>query len=333
MRPPEVLDHQAALIDYLDSSHYHSYMENFTADMVRKGKLVSTMTGKQMCETLQLSLRIAQPFHVQAEMMPLLRAAAMDLDEDDHIVHDRLPAESGFLVFDEPWAITDTWGLKVGIAAVHWRHGAANINGTQRAGIWLTYFSDVHDEDDEVTQNLIADLGADVMRRLGRFHVNHVTWWGYGDKVGPAEVVTDEQYARFATEGLSLAEATPNTQRMIVGLFRLLNQVIVEVSDVAVDRDRVRRMTRKNLPVRVQTIKLRRKERLRPETVHGEGHVDWQHQWPVRGHWAWRKCGPEHPSAEPYEKGHHTRVYVAPYWKGPEGAPILLTEKVWGLAQ
>lgn len=336
MRPPEVLDHQAALIDYLDSHWYHTYLERFTADMVKKRQLLmGTMTGQGLCEVLQTALRVSQAFHVQAEMMPLLRAAASDLEDDDHIIHSRLPAENGFLVFEEPWRVTDIWGTQMSISALQWRHGAAFI-GSEKAtapGIWLTFFADIHDENDEITQELIAEQGWDRIRQLGRYQVSHLEWLGYGAPVGPTEMVTDEQYAKFATDGSSVPGAAPNTKRMVVGLFRLLNQVIVETADAPVDRGTLRRMTRKNMPTRVQTIKLRRKQRINPTETHGESHVDWQHQWPVRGHWAWRKCRADHPSAEPYEKGYHTRVYVAPYWKGPEDRPILLTEKVWGLAQ
>jgi hypothetical protein len=338
MRPPEVLDHQATLIDYLDSTRYHRYMDSFTADMVRKGKVNDAITGTDLCRTVQQSLRVAQAFHVQSEMMPLLRAASVDLEDDDHLVHDRLPAEHGFLLFNEPWLTTDVWGATLTMAGFQWRHGSANLYspagvGSHESGIWLTYFADLYDERDEVTQGLIEKVGMERMQELGRWHINHVTFLPYHQPVGPLERPNTEDYSRFATEGLTLATNTPNTERMVVALFRLLTQVIVEVADAPIDRPLVRRMTRKNLPARVQTVKLRRKERIRDDEPHGDGHVDWQHSWAVRGHWAWRACRQDHPTAEPYDKGWHTRVYVAPYFKGPDDKPLKISEKVWGLAQ
>lgn len=162
----------------------------------------------------------------------------------------------------------------------------------------------------------------------------HVGFVSYGTPLGPVEVLTDEQYATFATEGEAPSGAVPNPNRFVAALFGLLNQVIVDVSEAEVDRATARRITRKNLPVRVQTVKLRRKTRVGgdDEPV-GDGHVDWKHQWLVRGHWGWRKCRHDHPMAEEYEKGHRARVYVTPHWKGPDDKPMLISEKVWGLAQ
>jgi hypothetical protein len=126
----------------------------------------------------------------------------------------------------------------------------------------------------------------------------------------------------------------PNDDRVIVALFRLLGQVLVDVKDAPIERAAARRAKRMNLPARVQTIALRRKETryLNPSET-GAAPVEWQHSWVVRGHWAWRACGPEHPLAEPYEKGHHARIYVAPYVKGPESAPLRISEKVWDLSR
>jgi len=50
---------------------------------------------------------------------------------------------------------------------------------------------------------------------------------------------------------------------------------------------------------------------------------DWHHQWVVRGHWRQQRCGPEGRDRRP--------TWVAPYVKGPEGAPLLdrPVVKVW----
>lgn len=328
-----MLDFRASLLDYLDSRVYHDYLGNFLVDMARKDLIQGSMTGANMCSLIASSLRMSEAFHVHPDMMPLIRAAAADLEDDDWIDHSRLPAEHGFLMFGEPWLTRDVWGLQMAFAAIHWRHGSANIGGVPTPGVWLTYFTDTNIEEDESTQRLMGELGHTTMNSIGRLHVNHIGFLAYREPVGPSTVMTDEAYAKFALDG-DLAGPAPNPNRLVVALFRLLNQVIVETSEVPVDRPTVRRMTRKNLPVRVQTIKLRRKTKARDgeETV-GEGHVEWSHSWAVRGHWAWRKCGPHHVLAEEYEKGYRARIYIAPYIKGPEDKPILLTEKVWGLAR
>lgn len=337
MRPAEVLDHQAALIDFLDSKAYRRNLKNFVEDM--QSKKQATLTpggGEQMAPWVRSSLRVAESFHVQADMMPLLKAAAMDLEETDYIVHERIPAEHGFLMFDEPWLTKDVWGAQIATNAIQWAHGsagAAGHPGLTIPGIWLVHYTDINDERDEVTRNLYEIHGDRFIRELGRLHVNHIWFLPYEQRVGPFSVPSPEDYQKYAFEGQVLLKETPNPARMVVALFRLLTQVIVEVRDAPIDRASARRAKRMNIPARVQTVKLRRKEISYLNPAEGPTNVEWRHSWIVKGHWAWRHCGPDHPFAEPYEKGHHARVYIRPYFKGPEDKPLVVTEKVLDLAR
>lgn len=337
MRPSEVLDHQAALIDFLDSRAYRENLQHFVEDMAHKGSASLAPGGaEEMGPWVRSSLRVAESFHVQGAMMPLLKAAAMDLDGSDYMVHERLPAEHGFLIFDEPWLTKDVWGAQIAVNALQWAHGSAGVTGNPKAqipGIWLVNYTDVNDERDEVTRNLLEAYGDQFARELGRYHVNHIWFLPYEQRVGPFNQPTPEDYAKYAFEGQVLLKETPNEARMVVALFRLLSQVIVEVRDAPIDRATARRAKRMNLPQRVQVVKLRRKEVKYLNPAEGPTNVEWQHSWWVKGHWAWRHCGPEHPFAEPYEKGYHARVYIPWHAKGPQDKPLLITEKVLDLAR
>lgn len=68
----------------------------------------------------------------------------------------------------------------------------------------------------------------------------------------------------------------------------------------------------------VTTIDLRPLRHVTDEP--GQGGRVYRHRWIVRGHWTHQPHGP----------GQSLRklVYRAPYVKGPEGAPLLATEKV-----
>lgn len=52
-----------------------------------------------------------------------------------------------------------------------------------------------------------------------------------------------------------------------------------------------------------------------------EGNPNWSHRWLVRPHWAWRAC------KCPGHGGRH-RVYIEAYTKGPEHLPLVIKEKV-----
>lgn len=52
-----------------------------------------------------------------------------------------------------------------------------------------------------------------------------------------------------------------------------------------------------------------------------EAERTYQHRWIVRGHWRNQACGPG--------RAERRRTYIAPYVKGPEGAPLLQHDKVF----
>ncbi len=70
----------------------------------------------------------------------------------------------------------------------------------------------------------------------------------------------------------------------------------------------------------VTTVDLRPLRHVTIDDEPGEGGRVYRHRWIVRGHWTHQPHGP----------GGSLRklIYRAPYTKGPEGAPLLITEKV-----
>jgi hypothetical protein len=82
-------------------------------------------------------------------------------------------------------------------------------------------------------------------------------------------------------------------------------------------RQAAREGRREPPPVRV--IQLRRPPH-QPGRGGGEP-VQWHHQWIVRGHWRNQAYGPERKL--------HRPVWISPFVKGPEGAPMLGGQKVY----
>lgn len=68
---------------------------------------------------------------------------------------------------------------------------------------------------------------------------------------------------------------------------------------------------REHLPT-IRTVALRRREASAAQKA-THGGVDWQHQWLVRGHWR----NQFYPATDT-----HAPKYIAPYVKGPDGAPL-----------
>lgn len=74
------------------------------------------------------------------------------------------------------------------------------------------------------------------------------------------------------------------------------------------------------LPTAVTIVELRRLQA--PPAEHDPGATGraYTHRWLVRGHWRQQACGPGHVERRP--------AWIAPYLKGPDGAPLIEREQV-----
>lgn len=104
-------------------------------------------------------------------------------------------------------------------------------------------------------------------------------------------------------------------------LWRFFQQTIASITRERAERPLRRQLARAKLPdTHVTVIDLRR------SATRGDGHseVEWSHRWLVRGHWRnqW------YPSEET-----HRLIYINPFIKGPDGAPLLLRDKVYNLTR
>lgn len=97
----------------------------------------------------------------------------------------------------------------------------------------------------------------------------------------------------------------------------LMQQRIAIVTDHLPDRASARRLQRAGRPVApVRVISLRQ-----PEHHSGPGSDrTYHHRWVVRGHW--RKQW--YPSQD-----RNVPIWISPYMKGPDDAPLLVGEKVY----
>lgn len=352
MSPSEALDQQRALIDYLATEQYGRYAhgmlesQNATARSVR---FVNPRTGKAdgpaWCYGEQSRLRTAETFYVAADMVPLVEAAARGLDITDHFEHDLWPAEAGFCWFARPLYMTDLRGRRTSIRAISWSRRLPD-NQRDSPGTLVTEYADLDDPKDEISVQTWADgLGDGLRTGMGRLQMFALAWCPDGGRVGPVEVpMTDEEveeYARQhaeANQGYSedldrqfpIIRRSDNTQRFYLALILLLGQEVTRTEQVNAERPVARRARRIGLPPRVTVITLRRTVEDDTEYV-GPRSVEWSRRWLVRGKWQWRHCGPEHPLAEPYEKGYRARVFVRGHVKGPADKPLIVTDRVYAL--
>jgi hypothetical protein len=345
--PAEVLDHKADLMARLtDPRVYAAWRGQVELDIRWIGTRGDTLTlteerkasnranAAAIVTTLKDDLPEAECFHVNRDMTTLVQYVATQLDETDRFRRLMLPTRAGIVRFEGgiPW--TDVRGRQMRMSWAVWgpilattsRHDVGEP--TEYTHFWM--FNDHHIEPDEIAQEMFREM-PEARHVFGRWGFMGGEYLAEGQRLGPAMRQPDDaKMAEVLSDG-DVPTAYTNPSRLMHALWLLLGQTVTQTDEAHLDRPRRKRAGRAGIPARVTVVQLRNIESRRAE---GESLVEWTHRWVVRGHPAWRACGPNHPDAEPYPDDptrFRCRVWIAPYTKGPDGAPLVVTDKVYAL--
>lgn len=157
-----------------------------------------------------------------------------------------------------------------------------------------------------------------------RSHADECVWV----PLGRSDWVIGEALSTPIVDGLpdSVIDSMVEDRKWLAAMWLLAGQV--NISDRVTegpDRAARRRSQRAKVDPKVTVVKLRR---LRETSDHDEGVPggrEWHHRWIVSGHWRNQPCGPGRSLRRP--------VWIAPYVKGPEGAPLVARPKVKALVR
>ena len=279
---------------------------------------------------------IAEPFLITDDMTHVVKAAADALDDSDILDPTLAPSPYGIARFNTPLPVLDARGREMLAHWMMWQpvtKSGPDAFGVvrERAGIAVSSWNDTDDPDDiyGILTDLLPEKISQFDAIVGRWGLLGVDFVPSGSQLGPpATGLPAEAERRIVADGDTPNRPT-NMIRYAHALWLLLGQTIVETErqDIRPRRKGPRRM---NLPKPVTVVKLR--HIAKPPS--GEpADVHWRHRWYVRGHWAWRQCGKDHPMAQEYDRGHRVRLWISPYVKGPDGAPFVQSEKVNVLAR
>jgi hypothetical protein len=119
--------------------------------------------------------------------------------------------------------------------------------------------------------------------------------------------------------------------RFIMSFLLMLNQTITRPEREQVSPKQAARFAKRNLPSAVTVVHMRRIEGGSREG--SESHVEWQHRWVVRGHWRNQPVGPGYPGAREVDGKLVARIWIAPFVKGPQDAPLVVSTKVYALSR
>lgn len=247
---------------------------------------------KRFAISISDTLRWADTFFVAPDICHAIAMSAASYPEVPLSESD-LPSPVGFVMLGEPLTVYATTGdgtfTTTRVTAMMW--------GSAPKGLFLCAFGEWEPDvrpvvtDREPPMPLIYAIATD---------------WG-------TPVMTESEIAhaleKYQVPGILDANVT--LIKFLPAFWSFISQKIV-VSAPVRHRSSERRAAREGLSASgVRLIKLRTTER---RTEPGEGTVNWQHSWIVRGHW--RK------QWYPSQQTHKAR-YINPYPKGPEDKPLL----------
>jgi len=347
VNPAELLDHKADLMVRLDNPtlrgawRHQVFLDFKDSDIAAKEGLDESRARNNAAvtiEQLRSVLPEAECYHVTPDMTALVTFAATQLDQTDRINRLMMPTRSGIARFEGGLPFRDVRGKQMKISWIVWgpilTETRQHDTGEPVEWSMLWMFNDHRDEPDQVAQELEVEepeTAALRWRLQGRWGFTGAQSITDGQRLGPAwQPPPEAKIETVLAEGGVPVEYS-NLTRLIHAFWLLCNQTVTDVGAADIPRPFRKRAGRAKIPPRVVVIRLRHRATARAE---GESLVEWHHRWAVRGHPAWRRCSPDHPLAEPYPDDptmFRCRVWIAPYTKGPEGKPLLISEKVYSL--
>lgn len=363
MRPAEILDRQGDLITRLTDDTFRQGLSSIvqgevwtrqskTYRVTDEGKAEQEATGLLHMDLLKNHVQAASAYRVTEDMCDLLDLAAAGLEPEDKWDRTLAPTGCGIVRFDKPiplGGMLTADGPEVDLWASWLVWGPGPLLSDHKPRMFLWWLGTGNEKTDAFTARLLLE-GIDKERVRQIMGPWSMLGWdtfpdglSLGDKVlplGDHGLDTDDPSFNEQRKKMALALAHPegnegelwqsNDARLAHALFLLLNQTVTVLVDEPIDRAARRRAGKMRIPARVTTIALRRAANT-TEREPGESHVEWQHRWLSRSHWGWRHCKADKPGAVPYKGGWGVRVWVAASIKGPEGAPLKVTDKLYDL--
>lgn len=341
LRPGEILDFQGDLLERLVDPAFKNYLSS----MLRLSRI---QEPDMAIGALRAAVQTADAYRVSPDMSMLVQHAADSLNEEDLFDRDHGPGGAGFVAFDRPVPISDARGETMLMHYLIWGPAAfLNRKGETHHGVAGYGFNDILREPDQswadtlargqkdgtlpegMSQETFGDAFENARKTIGRWGTIGVLLGIDGSSIGPGLVDPDEeQRADILADGIEPTSGS-NMLRLMYALWLLMGQTIAVAHPEIPDRHARRRAQKRNIPQGITVIKLRREEAHREP---GETNVEWAHRWLVRGHWRWQVCGERHPLAQEIQPGKwRCRIWIHSFEKGPEGAPLIQTRKVYSL--
>jgi hypothetical protein len=188
-KPVEILDKQIDLARWLESTLGQQWAQNFVATMASQDyhpKMFSVREqyGEWMARCLNKSL----PYFITDQMVDKIWAFSKGFATVGFYPED-LPCPFGFMWLAKPVYTLDIRGRMMGTRAITW--------AVQEGGVVLSFFTDKHDEYDEVNVELKERMGKRYPAQEPELSLNHIQPVVWGDKTPLSYIDTEELVAKY----------------------------------------------------------------------------------------------------------------------------------------
>lgn len=300
----------------------HGYGPNHEGIQVGDQLIRWEQIAKTVTHSMKGAIRSAYAYRVSADMCNLVGYAAAKFSGEELFEADMAPTDYGLVFFEKPMTIRDPRGK---IMLGHWLVWQKTSRlDTNAPAFYLHWFNDIVIQPDEVVLEAIESIPSTLdkmLQQIGRYAYVGTDVAGCDQPVGTLySSVSESARLTYLTHGIKVYERT-NTAALVYALWSLLNQTVTSVEEGQVKKSKKAQIRRARIPGRVTVVALRRIENF--SRANGESMVDWQHRWMVRGHWRNQRFGTGRSEVK--------RIWINPFWKGPEDAPIKQSEKVYDL--
>ena len=357
------LELQMELREWLDrtaAKHaYSNFMQYYGLQKIQDEEQRQVL-GLHLLENVKQVVGSASTYYVSPDMCELVKMAAEDMPASGLQPTD-MPTDTGFLVFDRPIAMRSELPVEVNgemvqtstevrIAAIAWQAGmvrqkptgpgARPANSLEETVPGISYFLFNTPRDLAVGANLVAtqvgeepkNTEEEARSHLGPLPIFDFSGWAYNQPWR----TTDQETRGYAVieEGeqepvAGVHSIVDQTRRLMLATWRILNQKNIVVLDPnRPPRHMRRRAGRVGVTEDGDIVIIRMRKEvfvgLRNTAGVEEGESWYSIRFPVRGHWHNYWMGPKGSQ-------HLVPKYVAPYDKGPEGAPYVATRKIGSL--
>lgn len=289
-------------------------------NITEKNEAFSMELATRLVDALGVITSEIPMYFVKDEMTDLIQHASNQLSDEDLIDVTIAPTRRGFVYFDKPIEGVDLRGESIKMNACVWFFDNTD-------SLLLYMFNDMYRTPDQPSQQILNDKMLQKRQeklKQGRWSFIGMMAEKGGKPIGSPLPEQDEQTKTFyeESEGFTPVPST-NFIRVLHAYWLMMGQTLVHVTEERGDKRVARSQAQMGLPNLVTVIQYRRKENTN-EYV-GESSIEWSHRWIVRGHWRWQ------PYKDEQGKDSVKRIWIAPFMKGPDDKPLVITDKVYAL--